>query len=621
MELISRWPLVLYSRARPLAINASGGVQLVDGTPVPNAPGTAMVSGGVDVSGNQGGTVAVLGDRVGLVGAQIDASSTQGDGGQIRVGGEFQGNGPLPNAQRTYVDANTTLNADAGPTGNGGRIIVWADGATGFYGDITARGGQLSGNGGFAEVSGREDLRFDGTADLSSFNGRPGALLLDPTDIVISNDPSIATITQTAVEAMSGNFDISFVASGDIIIRSLIQRTDQNGIFRETLALQSGDRNISFVADGNINISANALLTAPSVAVSGSFSSTRTLSFTGNNITLGDISTRSGIPVNPDGSTGAPGGNVVINATGNVSTGYIATFADSNIRDGVIITNNPYNAGNITITGNSIDTSRGQLAAGASEGSGGNVELRARGNITTALIGTSSVAGGNGTRAGNITIISESGAIDTSRSAPNIPDPSIQGQGLSAGFISESGGSITIEARQGQFITPSISTGARINGGDLNIISPEIIVLGNLSSSPGLDGKTSGNITLRGNLIIGDSISFTTNTPNDIDSGNISIIGSINGINFGANTLTLDAGQSTIQIDGSIGLTNAIDALTISARRATIAGDIRVANRVDFVTTEMLLNSLAGNTSLSRSVIANDLDFSGTLQGSKLMCI
>jgi hypothetical protein len=60
------------------------------------------------------------------------------------------------------------VKADSLLDGDGGRVIVWANDITGFYGNISARGGINSGNGGFVEVSGKQDLIFDGTANLSA---------------------------------------------------------------------------------------------------------------------------------------------------------------------------------------------------------------------------------------------------------------------------------------------------------------------------------------------------------------------------------------------------------------------------------------------------------------------
>ena len=47
-----------------------------------------------------------------------------------------------------------------------------------------------SGNGGFAEVSGKEGLIFSGFADLTAAFGGKGLLLLDPKNITISTNPT-----------------------------------------------------------------------------------------------------------------------------------------------------------------------------------------------------------------------------------------------------------------------------------------------------------------------------------------------------------------------------------------------------------------------------------------------
>ena len=59
-----------------------------------------------------GGSIAVTGERVALLGAQLDASGDAG-GGEIRVGGDLHGEGALPTARRTYVDEESALRADA----------------------------------------------------------------------------------------------------------------------------------------------------------------------------------------------------------------------------------------------------------------------------------------------------------------------------------------------------------------------------------------------------------------------------------------------------------------------------------------------------------------------------
>src|SRR6185436_12866530 len=120
--------------------------------------GTLTVAG--TDAGTTGGTVKVLGKYVGLFdGTRIDASGVSG-GGTVLVGGNFQGKGLEANAARTYVGADVQINADATLEGDGGKVIVWADEITRFHGTLSARGGSQSGNGGFAEISGKGTLLF-----------------------------------------------------------------------------------------------------------------------------------------------------------------------------------------------------------------------------------------------------------------------------------------------------------------------------------------------------------------------------------------------------------------------------------------------------------------------------
>jgi filamentous hemagglutinin family protein len=150
------------------------------------ASGTVSVSGTLDASnhsaGATGGDISVTGERVALVGAQLDASGDAG-GGTIRVGGDQHGDGPLANARRTWVDADSSLRADAITTGDGGRVVVWSDEATGFNGQLSARGGAAGGDGGFAEISGAQFLSAKGDVDLGAPAGANGTLLYDPKEI------------------------------------------------------------------------------------------------------------------------------------------------------------------------------------------------------------------------------------------------------------------------------------------------------------------------------------------------------------------------------------------------------------------------------------------------------
>ncbi|MCX7139557.1 MAG: MBG domain-containing protein, partial [Proteobacteria bacterium] len=171
---------------------------------VQSETGTTLVSGTIETKGSgavaaKGGTVQLLGDRVGLIAASVDASGTAG-GGTALVGGDYQGQSPsVQNASATYVGPNASVKADAITSGNGGKVIVWADNVTRFQGNVSARGGSNSGDGGFVEVSGKHYLDFRGMADTRAPMGRAGTLLLDPDEIQIINAAGGATLRMTCL--------------------------------------------------------------------------------------------------------------------------------------------------------------------------------------------------------------------------------------------------------------------------------------------------------------------------------------------------------------------------------------------------------------------------------------
>ena len=131
---------------------------------------------------------------------QIDASGPRG-GGTVLIGGDVGGGNPnpaiasipqaqlqpyaVPIASTVTVDAATTINASAKDKGDGGKVVVWSDGATTFNGTIMATGGPLAGNGGFVETSGHVLNFVDGRVDTSAPYGWTGSWLLDPYDLTI----------------------------------------------------------------------------------------------------------------------------------------------------------------------------------------------------------------------------------------------------------------------------------------------------------------------------------------------------------------------------------------------------------------------------------------------------
>ena len=188
--------------ATELTLNSNGQVILTgSGIQINGDGGTTIVSGTLDASnkapGAAGGAVEVLGNKVALVEqAQIDVSG-DGKGGTALIGGDYQGKGEVPNATQTSVGKNATIKADAISNGNGGRVIVWADKTTYFSGNISNEGGTYSGDGGFVDVSGKENLAFgrspgtEGLIPAKSVPNRPFR------PIIPEHNPVIVTPVQT----------------------------------------------------------------------------------------------------------------------------------------------------------------------------------------------------------------------------------------------------------------------------------------------------------------------------------------------------------------------------------------------------------------------------------------
>ncbi len=168
-------------------IVTGGGDISLDGGATNQTIVAALLDTSSTAQGALGGDIQILGDQIQLLGAtEINASGDAG-GGSVLIGGDYQGKNPeIRNASDTVIDREAVISSNAFIQGDGGKVIVWADNSTEFYGQISATGGIESGDGGFAEVSGRNHLLFDGVADLTAAQGEAGDLLLDPGTVTIS---------------------------------------------------------------------------------------------------------------------------------------------------------------------------------------------------------------------------------------------------------------------------------------------------------------------------------------------------------------------------------------------------------------------------------------------------
>ena len=92
-------------------------------------------------------------------------------------------------------------------------MVVWADEVTAFYGKLTAKGGAAGGNGGNAEISGKDGLAFNGSVDLTAAAGKVGSVLFDPRNVTIADGGAAALPANPFLFGNMPNADFTIAAS------------------------------------------------------------------------------------------------------------------------------------------------------------------------------------------------------------------------------------------------------------------------------------------------------------------------------------------------------------------------------------------------------------------------
>ncbi len=386
-----------------------------------------------------GGEIQLLGNRVGLFdNAQLDASGALG-GGEILIGGDFQGsNAQIKNAAQTYVGANASIKANATDNGDGGKIIVWADNTTQYYGSIEAIGGVNGGDGGFAEVSGKNALDFSGAVNLATTLGAGGTLLLDPGNInVVDGGTDTADLPDIAFTDSAG-LDLSIDASDintplragtNVILRATDDITINEAIDGDdgsedgALTLIAGDDiiiNQSIIVDGALSITAGAGGTPP-VSADGTadIGINADINASNHNISLTTASANNGGDIGGTGTVVVDSGNTITidsnlgvsafntNLT-NTGTINITTHGDNSSGDVLLVSNSTLNTNRISgITTTGAGTQTIDLYATVATIGTGDIVLSNALNVgtdTLHLTAEDSVSGASALTAGSLII-------------------------------------------------------------------------------------------------------------------------------------------------------------------------------------------------------------------------
>ena len=577
-------------------VNADSAVVGEDGRIVFRASGQTLLEAGSVTSARgagEGGTIHVLGDHVGLTGdAVVDASGREG-GGTVLVGGDFHGANPeIANASATYVGAQATIRADATGTGNGGRVAIWSSGATRAYGQVSARGGSQSGDGGFVEVSGREFLDYGARTDLRASNGAAGMLLLDPNDVTIQNGPTPPTDIPSTVSppTFSGGPSSSILTVADLqaqLALGNVTVTTTGGTGgpsggRITVANALGWSNgFSLTLDADSGIEINGTITAQAdgrlllVSRGGAIAQAAPIDVTYLGITsLGDVNLSSA-------------GNAVTNLAAQVGD---ASHLNHNF---TFVNSQALNVHNFSgLSGISIATSGG-YSSGSPDGV---ISLRTTSGAITQSAGS--------LLAGKAVYAEGDGVTLTEDNLAGVIAGISTGASLT-GFSYTSAGSLMVSTVAGHSGIQSGDTGTFLasSTGNLTVTAP-VTVGAAAAVLTASSGSVSGNVTAS-NVVVtaANGITLTTHAQRigatNTTSGNIAL----------ANTGTLAIGQVTQEGSGSVTIDNT-GAATVGFDQivSTTTGSISISTHSPLTVSGAVVSSGGGAITLAAGPTGSTTD-------------
>ena len=475
-----------------------------------------------------------------------------------------------------------TISANAGANGKGGEVIAFSPNRTLFWPTalINARGGYVSGDGGFVEVSGQQQVQIFGYVDTRAFNGNNGQWLIDPFNIQITGtdnavdfnanvytpNGSGATVNTASLTSnlALGNVTITTAGggleAGDISINSAINLNGSNG---NTLTLQ---------ADGSIQISANILDNDTS-----STDNTTLIFNAGQNISMTQgtrINTGSGSI-----SFTATGGDILLSSleTSNASSSAVSLTASGDIINNDIAATNILannNAATTTLNASGgvrdlilqVHTLDAQAVTELSFTETDDLVLQ-RASVSASTEGISVITDNGGievtgsglqlTGAGDITLIA--GDSDNSRNhVMNINATAVLTGSGTLSLLNQTQSISFTDAGDLTTTTGNISVNAA--GGSLNM--SDDTVFASDSGSISLNGVSGITLNrLQTNSTSSSAVSLTTSSSTDITDTNgsaLNVVANSGGLNLGSvrNADGLETQVNALGASGTIGLVN-----------------------------------------------------------------
>ncbi len=643
---------------------------------IAGAGGDVIVSGAIAANGHAAGTTggSVVVNTTGAVTlaptARIGASGPAG-GGLVAIGTTARRarGGPAVVSAKTattvVVQSGANIAANATVKGDGGRVTILSTKSTDMAGTISATGGPLGGNGGFAEVSGNLGFALTGMVDLSAPRGGLGTVLLDPKtlDVVqgnagksglngsFNNGGTISANVADAKPDTVTNSEIQLVgASGNVVLQT---STGTIGVHAtidvaNSLILQAGsnlliDRGVTIGAGSGLFLSSgtataetgsiligttgpmtsgSVLLSAPNVTMQAGVASA------GYGIDLTDTAIQNGTGAATVVDLSAKSGGIRQLGTGSINTGTLlsslgvtGTVALAGANTIGLLGSFQVGSGDFTLANNigSLNVTGPLHATGSVAVNAGSIVLATAANVqgsTIALTGSNGIALNGSASLGEIGALVDltvpaAGGV-TQAGTGTIVAATLQSSGGIAGAVSLPGSANAIGALGSLGVAGGI--------GDFFLMDSKALTVVGTVTAPGnvfIQSSNVAGITVgaTGSIGAGSNASFETDAFSIVAGGTIT--GSIFELapNTQGGILTLGtsgAGLSLVSLAGIGPASLNLGAVTLpgSTNVTTTAGSISIAGTFGASADGINLFAI-GAISQSAPLTANILSGSG----------
>jgi filamentous hemagglutinin family protein len=457
-----------------------------------------------------------------------------------------------------------TLSADGVGSQNGGNVVAYADNRLDFSGTISAKGGELGGNGGFVETSGKGLINIDPNAKVvtTALKGEMGNWVIDPANLEVvagtggtisagTNDPNVSTIgADTIIAALDGT-NVTLQADNSITVNAAIDAS--SNFFGGDLSLNSQTANL------------NQAITLRSGSI---------LSGTATTVNVGANGTvQNGVDVAAAGGT-VNLSPVTYTLSSTVNIGKNLTVQGAGANNTKVSGNNTVGVFNITGNGNTTFDSL-RIINGNTGGFGGGISNTGNGVLT---VTNSTVSGNRAVFGGGIFSQNFLTLINSTLSGNTATDVGGGGIGINAfaGAVTVTNSTLSSNTASGSF-----GGGGILSGGTVTLVNST--VSGNTANTDG-----GGIVGYSGGTITNSTITNNTTDADNNGTGNgggiyrtnrgtFAISNSIIAGNFDLGGLTPDLGSNVAGegfANSGNNLIGANDGFTVTFPTSTLVGTI-----------------------------------------------